>query len=204
MKFFSFSEILNSLFGSIVFGLICGCLYKASACILRCVVKLFCFPKDYLLLSKSFTINNSKQLSFKMPELTSSPIYVNIFDFLLFLTFGTGLILFNYIFADGTFRLYILVLVVFSFYVSNKTVGKYFDSFFAFLFSFSYFIFLTIVCILLYPFYRLTVIILGKISTFIVFIRRNILKKHSIILAKRKKLQIMSIIRSINFLTKRI
>ena len=203
MKYFSIVDIIRSILFASIYGLICGCLYKASACILAAILKLVALPRDILLLYKCFSLKNAKSITLNQKLNLRSKVGKNIFEFFVFLTFGLGLILLFYVCLDGMLRLYVLVLFLLFFYVSSKTVGLYFELLFSHLFSFVHLILLTISGFLLYPIYKLSLYIAKLFTKCILPIKGFFAKIMHKWQEKRKKYQILPIIRGANSLTKR-
>lgn len=151
MKFFSAVEILNSLFFSIIFGIISGCIYKSSVCIMCAIKKTILIPFDSLRLSGVFSLNKviNKCKNRKSVKLTL--IEENIFEAILFSLFGLSTIFIIYIFLDGVFRFYIILTVVIFFIISVKTIAKWFEYVFEKIYGKIYFFELLIFSTLLFP-----------------------------------------------------
>lgn len=202
MKFFTFYEIINSLLAAAVYGILCGCLYRASACILTLAVKTLGIPRDIALIFRKLSLKHSFYLSRQNPKLTYSKIWTNLFDFITFLLFGIGLVFLYYVFLDGVFRIYVLLAVALGFLLAKSTVGKYFSIALRTLYSYVYCILLLFLGVFLLPFKRLFEYI-SKLARhiftpFMEKIRREVSKN----VLNRKKRQILSIKADTIFLTK--
>ena len=81
-----------------------------------------------------------------------------------FFIFGIFAILYFYVFLDGVFRIFPIVIMIFALILSKKYIGEFALRAFEFVFSYLYAILLHIAVILLFPFVKL-----------FLFIRRGIL-----------------------------
>jgi len=171
MNFFSLEEVLISLLYSVIYGTVCGCLYKASARILRAIKKIFLFLFYVCKLSQKPTYKDILVTAKNNEIIPKSKIGKNIYEFILFLFFGTGLIILYYITLDSIFRVYIAITVVLFFFISKEFVGNIFVRVFDFLFNSVYFLLLYLFTFSFYPLHQLLAPLFRHIKTW--FIKNN-------------------------------
>ena len=127
MKFFSSTEIFNSMFFSVLLGVFFGCIYKSSLCILCAIKKTVLIPFDSFRLSLNLTLNNVKNICNARSCMKIKLIEQFFFEGVIFSLFGLFAILASYVFLDGVLRFYIILTIVIFFIISVKTIGKGFE-----------------------------------------------------------------------------
>ena len=185
MRFFTTFEILNSVLLSILTGVFFACIYAASESIVSAIHKLlFIFHSLYAKFSGHNEVRHKNTKA-------NTPVLKNISEMLLFLFFGVCIILLLYLTLDGVFRLYILIIVAFSYAVGIKTLGKIFKRIFDLIFEKVYSFILTLLYYLLLPVYKFTFKIKKNlISVFIPLVIKH-RKSKSKQLTERKKKEVI-------------
>lgn len=186
MKFFTAAEIFNSFFFSILLGIISGCIYKSSVCILCALKKTVLIPWDALKVSSAFSTREVKRISQSRDNIKLTILGKNIFEGILFSLFGLSIILIIYIFLDGVFRFYIILTVVIFFVISVKTIAKGFGKAFTKTYDKFYIIELFIMALFLLPTTKVSVLIFNVILKLISPIKIKLKIKKSLQIQKRK------------------
>lgn len=155
MRYFSVYEIIRSIFFSALSGVVLGCIYKASVCVLVAIKSCVLFIPSVINLLPGFKISRIHELIRFQKIHSINPASKNVFEFCLFLFFGIYFILLNYIILDGIFRIYILFILIAMFFVAIKTFGKFFSYIFYRSFDLIYFSALFIACVMLFPIYNI-------------------------------------------------
>lgn len=188
MKFFTVYEIINSIFFSAFSGVAFAGIYCASESIIVFIKEmLLIIPSAIKLLPELSFENLLKSVKIRK-KISLNSIERNVFEAILFFTFGISLILISYAALDGYIRVYIFIVATLFFVLSRKYIGKIFSSVFARLFGAIYFITLIFVSVLLWPLYkmfkRLTAPLKRLVSPVASFIRK---KRSSRILRSKLK-----------------
>ena len=186
MKFFSAVEILNSLFFSMFFGIISGCIYKSSVFIMCAIKKTFLIPFDSFKLSCDFSLNKVKYKWNTRSKLKLNLIEKIIFEAILFSIFGLSTLFIIYIFLDGVFRFYIILTVVIFFIISVKTIAKWGGIVFEKIYGKIYFIELLFFSSILLPITKVLLFIYTKLAKITAPIKIKYKISKSICIEKKK------------------
>ena len=168
MIYFSFSQILISIFASVALGIISGGIYKSISLIfslLFYIIKIL----PTALCADSYKKHTSP---FSNHKTSTSCINRTISDFIFFTLLFSLYICLIFITMDGVFRLYIMAFMLIGFFTSKRTLGWIFEKILVFLFNFFYNIIFSIMYILFFPI-NLT---FKKIRTILIY-RLEILKR---------------------------
>lgn len=127
MYFFNWSDILNSVIYSFVFG----ASFSLSCSMLRNLFSLFSDPQQVLNDIRSF-VSDPRQLKrlFKNDSICNQKYIKNNFiDFFKTLSFGILFSILLYACQDGVFRIYMLVISLSVCFLFDKTVSRCIDAF---------------------------------------------------------------------------
>ena len=185
MKFFSFYEIIFSIFLSIFTGVIYGGIYCASETIVIFFknilfvipnsIKIVCFAKGEII--KECGRKRQKKLG---------GIEKNIFDAIIFLLFGIGLVFLSYVALDGYIRLYLFVTCGIFFIISKRFFGRIFIIIFDKILGIIYYVSLLLFCFLFLPVQRVFRLIFICIKSLIAPIYKRIKTERSNKIVKMK------------------
>ena len=125
---FSIYEIMRSVFAAFVFAVVMCLLYE---------ILNFAFHALTIILSKGEYYIYKKGSSIKkaVSELEAgiyeakSPIWLKYYHFIFTFTFGIIYVIMQYVFCDGVFRVYFLLTVTATFFISKKLFQKYMHRF---------------------------------------------------------------------------
>ena len=121
MRYFTLGEILIAALSFFLLGAVLGCLYKSVGAALK-------FPRSYMhaLVSEIYSALNFHLKTKKQETKISSEIVRNEFYHLI-ATVGIGAcyLLISYLFLDGAFRLYTVLILLLGFYLGDCYVGRY-------------------------------------------------------------------------------
>lgn len=126
MKYFLFSEFFKSVAFAILFGAGYGCVYKAAHSIFFFLRSLFLLIPKVIVALPSFSLKNVGGKYTPISEKRGGAVFANVLDFFAVLIFGLCTILLYYALLDGIFRVYFLIVLLFSFKLSKDFLGKYF------------------------------------------------------------------------------
>lgn len=184
MKFFTDSEIIRSIYLSLLFGAFLSATYISADFLSEALKKILFLPYNATKLCKRFSIKYSVKLS--EVKKRSRESRRNLFDAIIFSIFGILFILHFYITTDGIFRIYVVALVALSFCFSGKIIGNTVTPALEKCFSFIYAIILFFGGFIALPMYKtasLSVKIIQKLTE--PLFRRYRLKKSKRIIAKK-------------------
>ena len=155
MKFFTVYEIFISILFSALSGILFGGFYCASERIFVFLKEMFfSFPYAVRLLP-DISIKNILGNVKNRKKIGLAGIEKNLFEAVLFFTFGISMILISYVALDGYIRLYIFIVTALFFILTQKYIGKMFSLVFDRIFGTIYFITILFVSVLLWPLYKL-------------------------------------------------
>ena len=181
MKYFTTAEIFRSIIASVFFGATLGCLYCSLSQICH-QIKNFVFGFFEALGVKQHKINE-KARQIENNQLMRS----STFDFLFVLFSGMIYIVLSYVFLDLVMRVYMILFVLSSFYISHKTIGSTVNRFIKVVCDYANKLLFFILWILLYPIrfilltFKKLICLLGlKLREKYKIMRSNQLKKRKI------------------------
>ncbi len=122
MKSFELTQVFFSVFASALFGIILGGLRGAISDLLFYLKRILFVPIELL----------SGHQAPKKNHNISRGLAAHLGDFLFFTITGVLYILLCYITLDGVPRLYMLAIALASYFLSNKTLGKFFNKLLSF------------------------------------------------------------------------
>lgn len=197
MKYFLFSEFFKSVVFAILFGAGYGCVYKAAHSIFFFLRSLFLLIPKAIILLPSFSLKNIGVKSKTSSEKRGGAIFANVLDFFVVLIFGLCTILLYYALLDGIFRVYFLIVLLFSFKLSKDFLGKYFSNLLEIIFIRVYKFLYVIISLSLLPLRLLLKPIRALIIKIYAPIKAKIIKFKSRRLLKKKIAEIKGIMEKI-------
>ena len=192
MKFFTFFEFIRSVFLSALAGLFFGCVYRASERILPAVRKIICLLPNVISALSDYSYRNICKKIKEHNTVKLTVVGKNIYEAVLFLLFGIGVVLLNYVTLDGVFRIYVLIIVSVFFFVSQKIIGDLFSKIFDRIFEVFYFISFWAMTVLVFPLYKLTQLFVASAKKIIAPIQKKytIFRCKKLILRKKNEVYV--------------
>ena len=186
MRYFTDLEILRSICLSILFGIFLSCLYVMSRGICHIAKKILALPCNVLKLVSKFTLRKLKTLTYSDNIISKNCKVNHVYDAIIFSIFGILYVLHTYVTLDGEFRLYILLISVFSFYLFTRTAGNILYLTFKRVFEYIYSCGLLLFGVAILPMYKtlkfITLIIYKHIEP---IKQKHLLRKSKIITSKK-------------------
>ncbi len=126
MKYFTFGEILLATLSFFVSGAVLGTLRQSIQYVLlvfkNALLKYYKIVYSALHFhwkNKIFRKKKSRKKQVSVP-------WRELWHLFFTLVFGTGYLLCSYLFVDGTFRVYFILVMLVGFWLSDRYIGRYF------------------------------------------------------------------------------
>lgn len=115
MIYHSLNEFLSAIFYFSIYGIITSGIYISQDVLISWIKRFIKIPVIAFENHKIFSNKKRKK---------SLLLRYHITDFILFTLFGIGYIVLQYISLDGAFRIFFLLIFLFSFYLSQSSIGR--------------------------------------------------------------------------------
>ncbi len=186
MIFFELKEILQCIFVFLLFGILMGTLYRFLYLILKFSHRLLYTFTVAHRMSLSWSLITLKNAS-KITDLQEfGTMAMHIFDFIYFTLCGVIYVVLQYIYSDGLFRFYSILICLISAYIAYRSIGNIIFKFGNTLLEKILFLIYFIISAALYPVLKLLKIIFETIKSAYKKIVQNIQKK----ITNRQKIKI--------------
>ena len=152
MRYYEFSEILSAVLAAIAYGSVYGSISVALPLVIGVVYTLFDLPRLLVTCSASLTLKECREIPRRRMLYRGALLHVE--DFITVLIFGIGLLVINYAYCDGAFRLFVLALSVGSAAFTRKSVAEAIRRTFIAVFCAAYGLTLKVLLVVLIPFKR--------------------------------------------------
>lgn len=179
MKFFTSYELIFSLILSLFSGVIYGGVYCASESICGFVKKLFFLIPNSIRLVRSKEKTGIIKKIKGLEDVKLGAFEKNIFESLIFILFGIGMLILSYIALDGYIRLYLFISTGIFFLLSYRLFGKMFVLIFDKIWAIIYSVLLTALYIALKPIYKILSLILLSLRKVSLPVIKKIRRKRS-------------------------
>jgi hypothetical protein len=180
------------VFLSAIAGVFFGCVYRSSERILIAIRKIICLLPNVISALGCFSYKNISQKIKEHNIVKLTVIGKNLYEAALFLLFGIGLVILNYVTLDGVFRIYVLIIVSAFFFISKKSIGDLFSKIFDRIFGVFYFISFWVMAVLVFPLYKLIKLFVASAKKTIAPVQRKciILRSKKLILRKKNEVYV--------------
>ena len=186
MKFFTFREIMLSIAVSVISGILMGGVYSASGEIMTFLYKIFHIVGDSIKICSSLHIKTIKEIQKRSKNKKYGKIYRNVFESILFTIFGFIIILLYYAYLDGVYRLYVIAIIAFFFFISKNLCKKAFHLILKVPLDYIYTALTVILAIIIAPIRKILSLVGKATKALALPIQIYILKKRSDLLYKNK------------------
>lgn len=149
MRYFTLGETLVGALASTLYGASMGIVLRVIGILALIVKTAVLFPYCAVKYEASRTIRQCRDIP--MTEQHSLRALGHVGEFVFVLIYGVGLLVLQYAFCDGAFRIYTLVLSVVSAVISYRTIGSAVGSVILKIYSFVYGFALKLVLIVMLP-----------------------------------------------------
>ncbi len=171
MIYFSFSDIIKSIIAFLFLGVASGIFYYAFYDFISFFLNLLKMPVKSI---SKFTKIHKTSLKTKQNKIINN-INAQFYDFVFVFICGIIYIVLGYIFLDGCFRVYTLIVLFISYIISYKTIGKAVSNFISVILYRLLFCLEFVFYYILYPIMFIVKMFFIAFSPIVLFIR----KKHS-------------------------
>ena len=202
MRFFTVNEFVHSVFIALLYGAVCGMIYKVLILIFYTIKSILLSPIEIWKILKAPSLLKSLPIIDIKQNSALSKVSKNLLEGVAFLAFGIGLIFCIYAVLDGVIRFYFIVFVGFAFFASKNTLGSIFEKIWICALSKTYGIFILLSSLFLLPIYKAILLFYSLLCKMLAPLCITAYKKRSNKICRRKILEITPRFQHMFFLDK--